>query len=110
MYSLKPLLFLLSALALISLCQAENFTVGSNLNGQLVHIEKVSLSAFPFKVRTKTVSYNGQQAIRGISAIDLDKSKAKVTIMAGGIGFTYATLRLKSERGEGLEYQVQIYA
>ncbi|CAH3989176.1 unnamed protein product [Pieris brassicae] len=105
----RPVLLVLLTCAVVSICRADNLTVGSNINGQLVHMEKVSLSAIPFKVRTKTVSYNGQQVVKGISAIDLKNSKTKVSIMAGGTSFTYVTLRLKSERGDGLDYQIQIY-
>ncbi|CAG4976936.1 unnamed protein product [Colias eurytheme] len=110
MSSLKPALFLVLILALVNICRADNLTIGSSLNAQLVHMEQVSLTGIPLKTRSKSVFYNGQIAIKGITALDLDKSKAKVSITAGGVGSTYVNLKLKSERGDGLNYQIQIYA
>ncbi|OWR49490.1 REPAT31 protein [Danaus plexippus plexippus] len=47
--------------------------------------------------------------IKGIIARDLDHTKASATITAGGVGSTFANIRLKSERGSGLNYQIEIY-
>ncbi|KAI8420824.1 hypothetical protein MSG28_008025 [Choristoneura fumiferana] len=45
-----------------------------------------------------------------ILAYDNLHSKAEATVTAGGIGFTYVNLRLKSEQGMGLDYDIGIYS
>ncbi|CAG9784791.1 unnamed protein product [Diatraea saccharalis] len=87
---------------------------GSSINGTLVYVESVNLSSIPLKVRTKNVFYNDNstipRAIKGISAIDMKRSKAKATITSGGVGSTFVNIKLKSSRGDGLTYQVQVFA
>ncbi|VVC92391.1 unnamed protein product [Leptidea sinapis] len=109
MYSRLAILVLPLFVA-VTLTNSESLTVGTTINGSLVHMEQVSLSSIPLKTRTKSVFYNGQVPIKGITVLDLDKSKASVKITAGGIGSTYVNLKLKSERGDGLNYQIQIFA
>ena len=46
---------------------------------------------------------------QGIVARDLDHTDAVATVTAGGVGQSYANIRLKSERGSGLNYQLEIY-
>lgn len=46
---------------------------------------------------------------QGIIARDLDHTEAIATVTAGGVGFSYANIRLKSERGSGLNYQIEVY-
>ncbi|CAG4971984.1 unnamed protein product [Parnassius apollo] len=66
---------------------------------------------FPFKKRVKEVFYSdpAMQIIRGIVARDVEQSEASATITAGGVGFSFVNLRLKSGRGSGLNYQIEIY-
>lgn len=47
---------------------------------------------------------------QAITAIDLDKSNARASITSGGVGSTFVNVRIKSMRGDGLNYQVQIFA
>lgn len=54
----------------------------------------------------KTVSIFSFQ---GISVIDSTNTKAQARLTAGGLTFTYANIKLKSERGEPLNYQIQIF-
>lgn len=42
-------------------------------------------------------------------ARDLDHTDAIPSVTAGGVGFSYVNLRLKSDRGSGLNYQIEIY-
>lgn len=42
--------------------------------------------------------------------IDLEKSEGKVSITAGGVGFTFTNIRIKGEKGKELNYLVQIFA
>ncbi|XP_059047360.1 uncharacterized protein LOC131844952 [Achroia grisella] len=96
----------------ISATSGTDLNLGTTVNGQLAYVENVKLSSFPLKVRTKNVFYNDEQnpkVIKGISAVDLLRGNASATITAGGVGTTFANIRLKSERGEGLDYQVQVF-
>lgn len=43
-------------------------------------------------------------------AYDNKHTNATATVTAGGIGYTYVNLRLKSERGKELDYDIGIYA
>lgn len=46
---------------------------------------------------------------QGIVVIDLDRSESIPSITAGGIGFPYVNFKLKSPRGTGLNYQLEVY-
>ncbi|XP_046960727.1 uncharacterized protein LOC124530566 [Vanessa cardui] len=94
----------------IDSCKSENLVLGTSTNAQLAYATNVKLGSIPFTVRTKNVFYSENRVIKAISAIDMlnnKKSKAKVT--AGGIGSTFTNIQLKSERGEELNYQIQIF-
>lgn len=47
---------------------------------------------------------------QGIAAIDKMKSMAHANVLAGGIGFGFVTIKLKSERSMGLDYDIKIYS
>ncbi|CAH2076194.1 unnamed protein product, partial [Iphiclides podalirius] len=66
---------------------------------------------FPFKKRVKEIFYSdpAMQILKGIVARDLEHSEGTATITAGGVGFTFVNIRLKSERGSGLNYQIELY-
>lgn len=36
-------------------------------------------------------------------------SQATVIITSGGVGFPYVNIRMKSERGRGLNYHIELY-
>lgn len=36
-------------------------------------------------------------------------SQANIIITSGGIGYPYVNMRMKSERGSGLNYHIEIY-
>ncbi|XP_052750520.1 uncharacterized protein LOC128200607 [Galleria mellonella] len=100
------------AVLCISLGTATDLNLGTSLNGQLAYMENVKLSSFPLKIRTKNVFYNDEKnprTIKGISAVEVVKTNATAIVTAGGVGSTFANIRLKSARGEGLDYQVQIF-
>ncbi|KOB70409.1 Uncharacterized protein OBRU01_15893 [Operophtera brumata] len=90
---------------------AADLQVGTSINNQLAYSENVKLSAIPFTTRIKNVFYNDNttRIIKGIWAIDRDQSKAKVTITSGGVGSSFVNLKIKSEKGDGLDYQVQVF-
>ncbi|CAB3224533.1 unnamed protein product [Arctia plantaginis] len=99
------------ALVAVSSCVASDLIVGSSLNSRLIWQQKAEYMAFPFTKRVKEVFYSepGQQIIRSIIARDLNHSEASATITAGGIGFPFVNIRLKSERGSGLNYLIEVY-
>ncbi|XP_073952056.1 uncharacterized protein [Choristoneura fumiferana] len=104
----------LSLLLLSFVCivvTSDNLQVGTSINGSLAYSEVVKLSSVPLKIRTKNVFYTDEnnRIIKGISAIDMDKSKAQATVTSGGVGFSFANVRIKSERGDGINYQVQFF-
>lgn len=99
------------ALTCISCCWARDLIVGTSYNTRLTWQTRADYMGIPFKKRVKEVFYSdpGQQIIRGIIARDIDHTDASATLTAGGVGFTYANIRLKSARGNGLHYQIEIY-
>ncbi|XP_013196664.2 probable salivary secreted peptide [Amyelois transitella] len=97
-------------LALISV-ECKDLVVGTSYQNRLIWQQKAEYNAIPLKKRVKEVFFSdpGQQIIKGIIARDLDNTDALATITAGGLGFSYANIRLKSDRGSGLNYQIEIY-
>ncbi|PZC76563.1 hypothetical protein B5X24_HaOG204462 [Helicoverpa armigera] len=95
----------------VALYKAEDLLLGSSANAQLGYQETVKLGSVPLKTRTKNVFYNSNNTkiIKAISAIDIDKSKTKPTVTAGGVGSSFVNVRFKSEKGVGLNYLVQIF-
>ncbi|CAG4966476.1 unnamed protein product [Parnassius apollo] len=106
------LTLLFFAIIFISIVNSDHLNVGTSVNSELAYVEDVKLSAIPTKKRTKNVFYNSEtnpKIIKGITAVDYLNSKAKATVTSGGVGSTFANIKLKSERGSGLNYQVQIF-
>ncbi|XP_041977194.1 uncharacterized protein LOC121731688 [Aricia agestis] len=109
---MKSLILLSIIIALsVSSGEAKDLIVGTTYNTRLTWQQKAEYMAIPFKKRVKEVFYNdpAQQIIRGIVARDIDHSDAIATITSGGVGSTYANIRLKSARGSSLNYQIEIY-
>ncbi|XP_041987201.1 probable salivary secreted peptide [Aricia agestis] len=104
-----------SLLLLIALCvcvaHCKDLIVGTSFNNRLVWQEKAEYNAIPLKKRVKEVFFSdpGQQIIKGIIARDLDHTDSIASVTAGGVGQSYANIRLKSERGSGLNYQIEVY-
>ncbi|CAF4847613.1 unnamed protein product [Pieris macdunnoughi] len=95
----------------ISASYCKDLIVGTSFNARLLWQEKAEYNSIPLKKRVKEVFFSdpGQQIIKGIIARDLDHTDASATVTAGGVGLSYANIRLKSERGSGLNYQIEIY-
>ncbi|XP_062528542.1 uncharacterized protein LOC134200192 [Bombyx mori] len=97
----------------LSLCvcvQSYHFLVG-DISSSLVHHKLVQYNAIPFMKRVKNYFYSSadNKIITGIQALDSLNSKATVNITAGGVGYPYVNMRMKSERGSGLSYDIGIY-
>ncbi|KAG6441230.1 hypothetical protein O3G_MSEX001755 [Manduca sexta] len=100
-------------LAIITTVVGEHLIMGdTNSNRQLIHHTMAQYHAIPMMKRVKNVFYNNQEQriIGSIMAYDNLNSKASATVTAGGIGFSYVNIRLKSERGKGLDYDIGIYS
>ncbi|XP_013142394.1 PREDICTED: uncharacterized protein LOC106106359 [Papilio polytes] len=106
-------IYLLSFILLICLstCYGRDLLLGTTYNAHLVWQQKAEYMGFPFKKRVKEVFYSdpGMQVIKGVVARDLDHTEGTATVTAGGVGSSFVNFRLKSERGSGLNYQIEIY-
>ncbi|CAG5005671.1 unnamed protein product [Parnassius apollo] len=71
----------------------------------------VEYNAFPFMKRVKYYFFSSpdNKRIQGIQVLDNLHSKASVNVTAGGVGHSFVNLRMKSERGKGLSYDIGIY-
>ncbi|XP_037300007.1 uncharacterized protein LOC119190872 [Manduca sexta] len=73
----------------------------------------VDSSSIPLIKREKEIDFElptPQQTIKGIAIKDLDNGLAEPAITRGGLGFNFVKLKIKSERGSGFKYLVEIYA
>ncbi|KPI96788.1 hypothetical protein RR46_04913 [Papilio xuthus] len=95
----------------LSTCYGRDLVLGTTLNTRLVWQQKAEYMGIPFRKRVKEVFYSdpAMQVIRAVVARDLDHTEGLATVTAGGIGFSFVNVRLKSERGSGLNYQIEIY-
>ncbi|XP_026315463.1 probable salivary secreted peptide [Hyposmocoma kahamanoa] len=105
-------ILLIVLLSIICLSECKDLIVGTTYNNRLLWQQKVEYNAIPLKKRVKEVFYSdpGQQIFKAIIARDIDHTDAIATVTAGGVGFSYVNIRLKSERGSGLNYQIEIYS
>lgn len=103
--------------AVIALVQSNSVFVG-HLYDQTglvrkVYDKMVEATAIPFIKREQEVFFEypaGDQRIKGIAIKDLAESKADASITRGGLGFGFVNIKLKSERGSGLKYLIEIFA
>ncbi|CAH0714373.1 unnamed protein product, partial [Brenthis ino] len=105
-----PILCVIFA-SFICVSYCKDLIIGTSFNNRLIWQEKAEYNAIPLKKRVKEVFFSdpGQQIIKGIIARDLDHTEAIASVTAGGVGFSYANIRLKSDRGSGLNYQIEMY-
>lgn len=47
---------------------------------------------------------------QGILIYDLTHSGASANVTSGGLGYSYVNIRMKSDRGHALHYDINIYA
>ncbi|XP_069357567.1 uncharacterized protein [Maniola hyperantus] len=106
----QTILFLLLASLLLAKC--EHLILGDADKKQLIYHTKAEYAAVPFIKRVKEVFFSSpdQRIISAIMAYDNLHTSATATVTAGGIGYSYVNLKLKSQRGEGLEYDIGIYS
>ena len=78
-----------------------------------VYETTVDANAIPLFKREKFVTFEypvGDQRIKGIAIKDMDNGLAEPAITMGGLGFNFVNLKLKSERGSGFNFHIEIYA
>ncbi|XP_022817216.1 uncharacterized protein LOC111350036 [Spodoptera litura] len=105
-------LILVGLVVCLSVVYANHLIVGNVANRVvLANQARVEYNAIPFIKRVKYFFYTqpDNRLIQGIQALDTMHSKASINITAGGVGYSYVNLRLKSERGRGLAYDIGIY-
>ncbi|KPJ03562.1 hypothetical protein RR46_01633 [Papilio xuthus] len=78
-----------------------------------VYDKVVETSGIPLIKREQEVYFEyplGDQKIKGIAIKDLENGLAEPSINRGGLGFNFVNIKLKSERGSGYKYLIEIYA
>lgn len=78
-----------------------------------VYDKMVESTGIPLIKREEEIYYEypaGDQKIKGIAIKDLTDSKAQASITRGGLGFGFVNIKLKSERGSGYKYLIEIFA
>ncbi|KAJ0170341.1 hypothetical protein K1T71_014269 [Dendrolimus kikuchii] len=91
---------------------AKHLVVGNVSNRvQLANHTTITYNAIPFMKRVKYFFYSqlDNRKIQGIQALDNYYSQSSINITAGGVGYPFVNLRMKSERGRGMSYDIGIY-
>ncbi|KAG6446067.1 uncharacterized protein LOC115440892 [Manduca sexta] len=100
-------------LAVVVATECGHTFMGTNVMRRQAHHAKAKFAANTFSKRIEYVSYtipnSHNQSIQGILAYDLTNSGASANVTSGGLGFNHVTLRLKSDRGKRLQYDIYIY-
>lgn len=88
-----------------------DLVVGTSYGKQLIHHEIFHKKAIPTQKRTEEVEIKapGNRTIQGIVVKDM-KGNGESYIKRGGVGMSSVTLKLKSARGEGYRFSVDVYA
>ncbi|CAH4029717.1 unnamed protein product [Pieris brassicae] len=110
------LISLLCLAAAVS-CQSHDLSLGQATYGDVIVYKLNEYKyGFPFMVRTSIIEYPepGQHNFAYIKAIYI-KDNARdgfggyPTISAGGIGQRFVKIKLKSQRGSGLNFTITVY-
>ncbi|XP_030021264.2 uncharacterized protein LOC115440900 [Manduca sexta] len=100
-------------LAVVVVTECGHTFMGTNVMRRQAHYAKMRFGANTFSKRIEyfnyTVPHNLNQSIQGILAYDLTNSGASANVTSGGMGFNHVTLRMKSDRGKKLQYDIYIY-
>ncbi|KAJ2944991.1 hypothetical protein O0L34_g1887 [Tuta absoluta] len=104
-------------LALVAIVYGKSVIVGQifDHSGQVrkVYDKMAEKNAVPLLKREEEIQFEyplGDQRIKGIAIKDLDNGLAEPSIVRGGLGFNFVTIKLKSERGSGYRFLIEIYA
>ncbi|CAH2058257.1 unnamed protein product, partial [Iphiclides podalirius] len=108
---------ILAVAALVAVASGKSVFVGQIYDHsgvvRKVYEKAVEASAIPLIKREQEVYFEyplGDQKIKGIAIKDLENGLADASINRGGLGFNFVNVKLKSERGSGFKYLIEIYA
>ncbi|XP_023943153.1 uncharacterized protein LOC112049502 [Bicyclus anynana] len=107
--------FLVSLLAAVVVVHCTHTFMGTSVYRQLVFHQEVKYSGNTLSKRIEYLNYTLPatfgygRTIQGLLAYDLTNS-ASANVTAGGVGFPYVSLRMKSDRRKDIRYDVYIYA
>ncbi|KAJ8714432.1 hypothetical protein PYW07_002657 [Mythimna separata] len=111
---LYALAFLLAAVVFV---ECNHTFLGTNVNRPLVYHHDVQYGSKIFRKRVENMYFalpqvpsNIGRAIQGILAFDMTHTGASANVTQGGLGFNFVNLRMKSDRGEKIHFDVYIYA
>ncbi|KAL0881766.1 hypothetical protein ABMA27_001550 [Loxostege sticticalis] len=109
---MKIQVVLIVFLSMVWLVRCEHLILGDANKKTLIHHTVAQYHAIPFTKRVKEVFFSSpdQRVINSILVYDNLHSLASATVTAGGVGYTYVNIRMKSERGKGLDYDIGIYS
>lgn len=115
MKTLSIAIFLCLAAAIS--CQSHDLVIGQATYGDVIVYKADEVKyGFPFFTRTSIIEYPepGQKNYAYIKAIyikdnERDGSGGYPSISSGGIGQRFVKIKLKSQRGNGLNFTVSIY-
>ncbi|XP_059058070.1 uncharacterized protein LOC131851573 [Achroia grisella] len=102
--------------ALVCVAHAKSVMVGQVYNQggiSKVYEKTVEATGIPLFKRVEELYYeypSPTQKIKGIAIKDLDNGLAEPAINRGGLGFGFVNIKLKSERGSGYRFLIEIYA
>lgn len=108
------LILVLSAVTTIVHCKT--VIVGQTYQGgniRKVYEKSVESSAIPLFKREEELYFEyplGDQKIKGVAIKDLENGNAEPSINRGGLGLNFVNIKLKSERGSGYKFLIEIYA
>ncbi|XP_026762874.2 uncharacterized protein LOC113521527 [Galleria mellonella] len=78
-----------------------------------VYEKTVEATGIPLLKREEEVYFEyplGDQRIKGIAIKDLENGLAEPSINRGGLGSNFVNIKLKSQRGSGFKFLIEIYA
>lgn len=107
----KVILFLLLALTSVILVQGRgNLSLGNNYGTHLIYHDIHEKAGIPLIKRDEEIVVNtvGNELIRAIVVQDL-KGDGESYIKRGGLGQKNVTIKLKSARGSGYKFLVDVY-
>ncbi|CAK1579451.1 unnamed protein product [Parnassius mnemosyne] len=103
---------LLLEVASLLVCNCEHLIIGDSSNKDMVYHTAARFNAIPYKRRVENIFYSNpqQKKIKSILVYDNMHSDAIARVTAGGVGYTFVNIRLKSEKGRRVDYDIGIYA
>ncbi|CAH2243546.1 jg1593 [Pararge aegeria aegeria] len=113
---MKVYIFFAALVAAVVIIECSHTFMGTNVLRQQVLHRDVKYSSRMFRKRvelfnfTMPASFGYGRSIQGILAYDRTNSDASANVTSGGLGFNYLTLRMKSDRGNDIHFDVYIYA